>query len=518
MAVKPILAGHTLLLCVLAAVVLPSRLYSQQSQRRMAGLERNAEYVSAIAEERQLKNTVDSLSGVVTELRETLADNSADYDRLSAEILQLESNVINLNNRRSAIAGRITAIESEWLAVNSDYNDRDIDPDIVTSTEEITNYADLVRNSYFRRALSDGDYSTLLMAQEYEVVAMNLLAEYDRCYRNLEQVKAEYDAAKCDAAAESLMTQLYKMQYECTKVSDLLSEVWNRVYDNKSYIYELILDKDGCEDVLLRAEKLQAATRQHKNRESGCYASDAVTAYCLGKRCLLSCEIDIANTAGLKNAADSLSAAASLFSSVQYDYKPVNIARRNFVVYSSLTPSSQTYYSTKRPIPECEVYSYGTIYRIRLERTNKPQPQSRFNGMQPVYCKRNPDNSVTYYAGGYRTIEDAENGLNVAKRLGFGSAVIAAWFDGEYGEGTEELERLAAKSFIVEIKGADELPARVRDIIASVETSLNISRTGKGLFVVGNFTSIYEARKFAEDINSIYTSLTASVSEIDDMK
>lgn len=489
----------------------------------MAGLEHNAEYMSALAESQRLDRQADSLADAAASLRASLAESGGDKGGMTMEILQIEGELLSLRSRRTKIAERINAIEYEWLTVNMSATEQ---PHDSSSAEDVRTaaaaqrkrHANLTDNAMFRQLLSKEDYATLMRAQANETAAELLLREYDGHYRALKALRMQYDTAANESAADSLLAKFRENQYACARLSDSLAAVWDYTFDNKTYIYELLFDRDGREDLLSKAEENRQRMRHEVSKATGRYASDAVVEYCLGKRCILDYESDMAAAAGLKEASDSLAAVRKRLGSRKYDYETTGISPRSFAVYEPLAFSSRAHYGASNPIPECTICGHGTIYRIRLEKSVFQQPASRYKGLCPVSCLHSSDGTWTYYAGGYETAEEAAADLNTVKRMGFRSAVIAAWFDGEYAEGAARIAELESRRYAVEITGADELSSRVRQTIASAGEGMSVSRPRQGTFLVGGLHSASAAAMLADDINASYPSLSATVTEMPDAK
>ena len=76
-------------------------------------------------------------------------------------------------------------------------------------------------------------------------------------------------------------------------IVDSLASTWSFVFDNKTYMYELLFDKENRHDMLQRAEAKLFAMRQNIDRERGAYLSDVLVDYAFQKRCVVDYEIDV---------------------------------------------------------------------------------------------------------------------------------------------------------------------------------------------------------------------------------
>lgn len=296
-------------------------------------------------------------------------------------------------------------------------------------------------------------------------------------------------------------------------ITDSLAVTWSYIFDNKTYMYDLLFDKEGRYDMLQRAEANLFKMRQNIDREQGTYASDALVNYTFQKRCVVDYEIDVATTLGLHAATDSLTRVRAGLDTLRYDYMPVEIKRRYFLNYVPLEFSTKYIYTSKNPLPECEVYENGEMYRIKLGEYSERQPLSKFRGLEPVAYLRSEEGDWLYYAGGYPTVEALEKDLQTVKRLGFRYADVAAWIDGTYAGSREAVEALKSKSYTIEITGVDALPESVRRVIAQMSEGNELSRIGADTYLVTGFRSREAAELVVRGIVSADSSLRVGVAE-----
>ncbi len=88
-------------------------------------------------------------------------------------------------------------------------------------------------------------------------------------------------------------------------------------------------------------------------------------------------------------------------------------------------------YSVDNPIPFDISLPDGPVYRIQLGIYLAPMGEQLFGGMAPLSGEYIPArNSYKYYAGMFRSIDDAEKALTDIRRKGFRDAFIVAWHDG----------------------------------------------------------------------------------------
>lgn len=498
---------------LLAAAFVAVTGFAQQPQARLAGLERNADYMALLRRDADLVHRIDSLTTAVYDLREVIYSDDSKRKERSAELLAMENDLYTLRDDRIRLVDRINAIEQEWLLANISTGVASQDEATDEPETDGVQYADLIKNRYFSRSLSRSDYDALRQARDNEVAAARLYAAFAEAHADLVGARALYDSVAVESEADSAYVRLMSKYEACTTLSDSLHSVWSSAFDNKSYLYDLLFDKDGRDDMLDRTEKSVFAMRQGVAKVAGEYASDAVVEYVLGKRCIHDYEVNVARAAGLTAALDSLGRAASSLDGLRYDFAKVDVRKRMFIDYSPVKFSSRYVYNSSNPVPECTEYEYGVVCRIKLGEYRVQQPAAKFKGLEPVSYRRTASGGWAYYAGCYRSVEALENALKTVKRLGFTDADVAAWSDGAYADGREEVEALLSEHYSIEITGADELPEEVCDVIEADENNSGVVRTGRGVFTVGGLASREEADALAAAISAADGSLSVTVVE-----
>ena len=108
-----------ILLCALFAA---GSLGAQQLdvKARIAGLEKNGEYMSLLREDALLQAREDSVVRVVERTRTLLREDPERRQQYSQEILALENRIFEIRNAKGRLIDRINTIEQEWVLSNLD--------------------------------------------------------------------------------------------------------------------------------------------------------------------------------------------------------------------------------------------------------------------------------------------------------------------------------------------------------------------------------------------------------------
>lgn len=137
----------------------------------------------------------------------------------------------------------------------------------------------------------------------------------------------------------------------------------------------------------------------------------------------------------------------------------------------------------------------GLVYQIQLFNLTDRPDVTEFRGLSPVFEEIAPDGRYTYRAGVFRSYNDALSHINKVKRLGFRTAFITAFMDGEKipVNKARSFERQYAVVTLYQINivpAWDRLPDLTVPAIEQLCGRKDIARTvedGRTIYVVGNF-------------------------------
>lgn len=488
-------------LCLFAGSVLfgAAVLRAQQPsvEARIAGLEGNAEYMLLLEEDARLQMREDSVVNAVETMRRRLRGNPAEGRRLADEILELENRIFEIRTAKGRLIDRINAIEQNWVLANLNgaaLPEKPAAPQ-VPKIPEAQQARNLVDNACFRDELPPADYAALQRAQQLETQVLQCVERYFSNYAALDRLAGAYREATVEAEAVELYGRHAALAEENRTLADSLSEMWNYVFDNKSYAYGYLLDKMGREELLAQQEEDAAKTARTAAALSGETVSDKVVDYFLRKRLLLSSEETVAGALGLARAADSLRGVSERLEKIEFCLPRQEIEERYFLEYAPVEFSSPSKYNARHPIPECRIYARGTIYRILLGTFNARRPVSTFRGVSPLSFLENEAGKWCYYAGGFATRQEAAEAQALLKKRGFARPEIVVWRDGVYRNVSADGDD-AEPVYRVEIASAAPLPEEAKQAIADAAPEAAVSRAGQK-FVVGMFADPAVAERVA---------------------
>jgi hypothetical protein len=221
----------------------------------------------------------------------------------------------------------------------------------------------------------------------------------------------------------------------------------------------------------------------------------------------------VADVLELRSAKDSLVKVQRAMKKENYCLPKVTIVRRSFIEHEPLKVIKPTIYTTKNPIPHTRIYEYGTVYRIRIGIfTNRPN-LSALKGITPLsYTDKYHDGKYAYFVGGFRSEEEAMEGVAYLKKLGFKSPQPVMWVDGEYISNIAEWKSKNL-GFNIEITGITTLSDAVKAHISLRNENCRFSRVGAA-FIVGSFASKSDAELVASEIVAMDSNIKAEVKSV----
>lgn len=491
------------------ALLFCSGVRAQEVTPRIAGLERNAEYMSLLREQARLQSEEDSIVRVVAGLRQRFREEPVARQEIGRQLMALEERIFGIRGSRGGLMDRITAIEQEWVLAHLDAPQ----DDGISSAGEIESAPcrNLIYNAYFARELPAADYAALCRAQELELTAVEYVNRYYVAHRRLERLAEAYATAETEQLADSLHRLCSEAATANTTLSDSLAAAWNYIYDNKSYAYTYLLEKLGQYDILAHEGELYARASREISELRGRTASDAMVDYFLRKPVVVDYESKLAGLLDFDAALDSLRGVTAQIRLVDYRLAPVELQERYFLDYAPIVYSTRPVYSYQNPIPECRIHPHGTIYRLLLGTFNTKRAASVFRGASPLSYQIDEQGKWRYFAGGFATEEQAAEAQAEAKRRGFVRPEVVVWRDGTYRNLTRDPE-LTKRYYRVEIEGT--LSDAVRGVITDRAGGRELSRTGEGRFMLGLFDEQAEAARVAEALRAADPTLDIRLDEV----
>ena len=465
----------------------------------------------------------DSLEDVLAERRAEYLRNAARRKVLAPSILSLEKELeaaqlaydrcvadLAMRDVRSALDSYDNAKRNP---AESDTSQQAVESDaeVVAYTPDKSRMRrDLVANDYFVERLSESDYNTLHEAQRREPEVRRKVEIFMAQYAELVALHRKYMEVNTRAEADSVKLLFNAKQGQMAQTGRELESVWNNLYYNKMYIYDLLMERDSNKAMLDLSASVTVAAERETNGASDLYESNVLVGYYARKKALVEYELGIASTLSLTTSRDSLRVVAAELKNRDYRLSRLSLPRRSFIPHEPIEIKGTTFYHTKNPIPHTKVYDYGTVYRIRIGLFKNRPNLIALKGVTPLsYTDAYNNGLYAYFVGTFPTEQEAKDGVEQLKKLGFKAPVVAVWVDGEYYPTVEEMRR-TQNNYNVEISGIASLSEDIKAKILTHKADCTISRAGSS-FVVGTFEGKSAAEALAADLRAMGNDITVAV-------
>ena len=395
----------------------------------------------------------DSVAEVLAEHRANYARNESMREELAPTILSLEKEIVRLQAEYEKVVAAISqrAVQDALTAYNNAQKEQNAEKKSQPVVEEKrSSYIpdksrlkrDLVANDYFAERLSQSDYKMLLDAQRREKVVKEAVERYFTKYGELLTLQRRYMEVPTREEADEQAKLFAAKRGEMASLDEDITSMWSSLYYNKIYSYDLLMERSGDNAMLDLSATVSARAEREVNDNSDLYESNALVNYYVRKKALTEYELKLASTLLLTTSRDSLKVVAAELDNRDYRLSKLSLQRRSFIEYEDIEVKVPTIYNSKNPVPQTKVYDYGTIYRIRIGLFSKRPNVSALRGVTPLsYTTAYNNGLYAYFVGGFRTEQEAKEGAEYLKKLGFKEPIIAVWIDGEYYPTLEDMRR-----------------------------------------------------------------------------
>ncbi len=480
---------------------------------RFEGLRSDSTYMALLERGEALELREAEMLSDVEKRRSSLSQGDAASQR---ELKQLEFDLFDLQRERREVVDQVRGIEQRWELQGIEISETVVD-DGSSRRSGIKIEGESVRSVAASRVvkemLSTDDYDLLQSAQSQESVAADLHGEFMSNYQRMRELQQLYAQTDSEEDAEGYMVEFEAVIPVADSLLMELDDVWSLLYDDKVFLFSLILEVLDREDVLLRGEEI---LREWRSKIPSSSEEDVVVAmeYDIQKRALLQYEMLIGEVLKLDRAVSSLrSQYVSMGGGDDIEVlHDVAIRERNFIDYEDIKFSTTPKYQPGQ-IPEAKLYEKGTIYRIQMGAYKSSQLPSVFRGAYPLSF----DKALgfwTYYTGAYSTMIEAQGAVALCKKQGFNRPEIVVWRDGVRRNLSRE-PLPATKGYRVIVETVSDITEGVESLIAKMCGDVEITRIGDNRYIVGDMNHLYLAEELEEELSFEQDVVSSSMVEIE---
>ena len=465
----------------------------------------------------------DSVLEVLAEHRTNYARNESMREKLAPTIRALESEAVRLQAEYDKLLVAISqrdAQEAFALYSNAQKENGTAKKQQLVVEEKRGAYIpdkarmkrDLVANDYFVERLTTADYKTLRDAQQRELRVKEAVERYFTKYGELLALQRRYMEVPTREEADEQAKLFAAKREEMLALDGEINSMWSSLYFNKIYAYDLLMERDGNTSMLDFSAEVTARAEREVNENGDLYESNALLGYYARKKALVEYEMQIASTLSLTTSRDSLKVVFAGLKNRDYRLSKLSLQRRSFIKYEDIEVKVPTIYNSKNPVPQTKIYDYGTVYRIRIGLFSKRPNLSALRGVTPLsYTSAYNKGMYAYFVGGFRTAQEAKDGVAYLKKIGFKEPIIAVWVDGEYYPTIEDMRR-SESQYNIEISGVETLTNDVKAKILAHKADCTISRIGS-TFVVGSFEGKSVAEAVVADLRAMSSEIVVEITK-----
>lgn len=463
---------------------------AQQVKPRHEGLASDSNYMELLRREAYLTAAADSLGAVISQRRKMLTEDPALREVCSADILRLESELFDMRNQLGMVATKTNMIEQEYVIKNMS--------SLSLPQPSVTGGDDFIDNN-----MTDEEKQAMRDALR----ADDLLASLGRPLREAVARQREiYERYKtvADRGEAAILDSLFEVESATIKrLDDSLAHFWQPVFDTKRYAYERLLDKLNTPGPVL--EPAIERSRELRGSESEAlvrYAAPSFAMYAPRRRLLLLYKSILAERLQSSVLYDAVHTALSEPLRRDYDYPLLRLPELVFVDFAPVVTGGDGAVSATNPPVPLVVPSRGELFKIELMTSSGKLTDYRLlRGVNNVEYREIAGGRFVYYAGSYRTREEAEHDSARLHRSGM-KTKVAAWKNGLLvdEDGMEIEERPVGDIFRVIVYSMDDTARNIIKEIAPDKELLSIEEQEQTLVSVGPFEEYEKALFLAKSL------------------
>ncbi len=463
---------------------------AQQVTPRHEGLASDHAYMELLRREAYLTAAADSLGAMISQRRKMLTEDPALRDVYSADILRLESELFDMRNRLGMVATKTNMIEQEYVIKNM--------ASMSLPQPSVTGGDDFIDGN-----MTDEEKKAMRDA----VLADDLLASLGRPLREaVARQRDIYERYKtvADRGEAATLDSLFAIETATIRcLDDSLARFWQPIFDTKRYAYERLLDKlDTPYAVMEPAIERSRELRGSESEALARYAAPAFAMYAPRRRLLLLYKSILAERLQSSVLYDAVHTALSEPLRRDYDYPLLRLPELVFVDFAPAVTGGDRAVSADNPPVPLVVPSRGELFKIELLTSNgKLSDYKLLRGVNDVEYREIAGGRFVYYAGSYRTREEAVHDSDRLHRSGL-KTKVAAWKNGLLvdEDGMEIEERPVGDIFRVMVYSMDDTARDIIKDIAPDKELLSIEEQEQTSVSVGPFEEYEKALFLAKSL------------------
>ena len=399
-----------------------------QAKARVEGLKDNQEYMSLMKGLYQLEIEQDSVLSLISEKKKTLSGmDELQVIEATNDILDTEGVLFEIRSKLGNIKNKSSIIEQEYIISS-------LESGAITSTEddllkENNTDTDILKTSRIKNEIPADIYTLILTGD-------NVKAGIERDFRLLmdkvgvlSELISKYTTVGDKIVGDSLES-LFEDVNRNIKILDVnATKNWNRVYETQIDQYNRLLDKFSAPSPVV--DRLNEKSRQVRNEEANIdinFMAPSISKYNRQRSLVMQYEKEIADILNLSAASEFLKESINKVDLTYYDVKRVYLPMQDMIEYLPLSRASSKAHSAKNLPTELVIPTRGEMHKVEIGTyTNKLTTVK--SHISPAEYLKLDSGKYRYWAGSYKTLEEAQAASKALSKIGVKSKV-ASWKDG----------------------------------------------------------------------------------------
>lgn len=481
---------------VILFIILSSSLNGfSQVKARVEGLKENPTYMELMEQEHELNAKQDSIVKLIEDKKVVLR-NAADADKvkLTNEVLTLEGKLFEVRSQLGSVGSKSAVMEQEYIIANIESGK--ISTDSSDQYVDETKLRNFMSSSKLKGEISDTE--TKIITKTKQLDAQIVSSVRDIALKTID-AKSIYDAFIVNGdkiIADSLTAAHNAVIDEINKIDENAVQQWDEIYNTKLDIYNRLLDKFGVDRQVI--DRLNETSREMRSGESDIdaqYIAPNISKYVRQRKLILEYEKELSTLLNLTGAADSVTTEMKRIDVTKYDISKSVLPLQETIIYTPISRVTANAHTASNPPKGLTIPTKGELYKIELGTFAKPLTSyTSLNRVSPAEYLELNDGKYRYWAGSYKTLEEAETASKNLNKLGL-KTKVAAWKDGvntldpslSVGEYKIKITR-----FTTELKALLAKEAPDKDIIKSTDEN------GNTIYNIGIFPTKTDAVRVAD--------------------
>ena len=399
--------------------------FAQQNDEELAG---NINYRNYKIELDTLVFQQKYITLEISKFKELSISDSLNRDDYVSRVISLENNLFDLRNKMGVLSSKCSSIEQEYIIKNLNRKNK---VDTLVEKANVSSNINILLNKYIIDNTTPEEIEILKSSPKIDSIAFSLRDSLKKEFDIVRNIDNRLRSTQVAELADSLFDIAETSQEIAYQYNGVLKEAWGDIFDTKIYVYARLLDKLNVSvDVLTQLSNKYREVKSISDEVKDSKFSPIFSSYALKRELVLDYEKLLAEKLAYLPAIDSLNKAIAKIKTFQYEDSAVELPDWDYVSFKRAKIGGTGVHSSRKPIPEVEIPTFGSVYMLKILTLNRKLVQIlTLKKVNTVSYFINQLGKYEYYAGVYPSEEEAEKDLSKLRKLGFRVSIVQ-WREG----------------------------------------------------------------------------------------